>query len=140
MNKDLEMARELLKQGGYSFVVVSNGNVLGKETGPSVQPLANFLAEHSEKVKAASLADKVVGRAVAILSVYYGLKAVYAALMSEGAVKFLQTYKIEYEYQTRVPAILNRQGDGTCPIEKSLLGIETPEEGMQVLRERGVIR
>jgi len=140
MNNDLEMARELLRQGGFSFVVVRDGNVLVKESGPAVQPLAKFLDEHSEDVKGASLADKVVGRAVAILSVFYGIKAIFASLMSEGAVKFLQSHKIYYDYHTRVPVILNMQGDGPCPIEKSLVRIETPGEGMRILRERGFIK
>ncbi|NOY78045.1 MAG: DUF1893 domain-containing protein [Calditrichaeota bacterium] len=140
MNTDLEMAGEILRKGGLSFVVVKDGQVLAKETGPSVQPLAKFLKEHSEEVKGASLADKVVGRAVAILSAFHGIKAVFALLMSEGAVKFLQSHEIHYEYQTRVPVILNMRGDGPCPIEKSLSLAETPEEGMQILRERGFVK
>ncbi len=140
MNNDLEIARKLLPEGGFSFVAVKNGNVLAKEFGSSIQPLAKFLDEHIEDVRGASLADKVVGRAVAILSGFYGIRAIFAVLMSEGAEQFLKSYKIDYTYQTPVPVILNMQGDGPCPIEKSLVHIETLEEGMKILRERGFMR
>ncbi len=140
MSSDLDVAKNLMREGRYSFVVVKDGKVLAKESGSAVQPLSKFLDEHSEEVKGASLADKVVGRAVAILASFYGIKAIFAVIMSEGAEKFLQLHKIYYDSQTRVPVILNMQGDGPCPIEKSLAHIETTKEGMGILRKRGFIK
>ena len=140
MNNDLEIAQNLLRKGGFSFVVVKDGNVLAKESGSAVQPLAKFLDEHSEDVRGASLADKVVGRAVAILSVFYGIRSVFAMLVSQGAVKFLGDHGIYCGFDREVPFILNMQGDGPCPIEKSLVHVETSEEGMRILRERGFIK
>jgi len=138
-NGDLKMAEKLLRQGALSFVLVKQGKVLANESRASVQTLAEFLAEHSEAVKGASLADKIVGRAVAILSVFYGIKGVFATLASRGAVKFLSDHEVYCDFDAQVPFILNMQGDGPCPIEKSLTHIETLDEGVGILRERGFV-
>ena len=47
-----------------------------------------------------------------------GVKGVYTDLISDAAIEILEQYPILFEYKKRVPYILNREGDGMCPIEK----------------------
>src|SRR5690554_2785316 len=116
--KDLELAKEKLYKGEYTIVIVRNSKFIytGKERG--IKPLYTAVIELGERLKGASLADKVIGKAAALFCKMAGFKAVYAELFSETALEVLNTTNIEYEYQEICPYILNRSKDGMCPAEK----------------------
>jgi len=79
-------------------------------------------------LRGADVADRVIGKAAALLFAYGGVRSLWAARMSEAARDFLQTTGIVFEYGELVPAILNRDGTGLCPMEQRALGIDEPGE------------
>lgn len=81
-----------------------------------------------------SAADKVVGNAAAFLYVLLGVKAVYAPVMSEAAVNTLKDNGIEFEFDEIVQGIINRTGDGNCPMEESVKGISNPAAALSAIR------
>ena len=87
-----------------------------------VKPLIDFL-ESGRDFKGFCAADKVVGAGAAHLYVLLHVKAVWARLMSKDAVDILQTNGIDAFYDEMVPYIINRSGDGACPIETAVKGI-----------------
>ena len=77
--------------------------------------------------------DKVVGNAVALLSVTAGSKAVYSPLGSSLAVKTLRNYGIRYQFIQTVPYIQNRNQDDMCPMEKLSIN-KSPEEFYPIVK------
>lgn len=64
------------------------------------------------------LADRVIGRGAALLLVKAGVQEVYAEVMSAGAYEVLDEAGIKTSYDTICPHIVNRTGDGICPVEQ----------------------
>lgn len=93
-----------------------------------IAPPLHWLREDSEQLRGAVVSDKMIGKAAALLFAYGGVRGIWAARMSKSARDFLQTTGIVFEYETLVPAVLNRGGTGLCPMEQRALGTEDPAE------------
>lgn len=55
-----------------------------------------------------TVADKIVGKAAAMLLVKLGVSAVYGEVASVGGVEFLRAHGVEVSYGSLVPYIVNR--------------------------------
>lgn len=88
-------------------------------------------------------ADKIVGKAAAMLFVRAGLSGVYAEVLSKDGKDYLESHGIPVEYETLSDKIVNRKGDDICPMEKCVAPYSDPEEGYLALRklcmEMGII-
>jgi hypothetical protein len=106
---------------------------LAAYTASGIKPLLDLVLSGAD-LTGAYAADRVVGRAAALLFARAGVRYVYAALLSETAVEILTAHKIEYEHGTIVPVIKNRPGTDMCPMEKLCKGICAPAEAVEALR------
>ncbi len=129
---DLTCAKEILKDG-CTCVLCRNGEVL-TSTLRGVKPLLDFY-DSKKDFSGFSAADKVVGKGAAFLYVLLNIKTVYADVISKKAAKVFEQNGIEYEYETIVPAIKNRSGDGFCPIETALADITDSFVALNKIRE-----
>lgn len=131
MASDIEKARELLRDGGYTCVLVSGGeSLVSRERG--VKPLVGFLDGGIEAGFCA--ADRVVGRAAAFLYVLLGASQVWAGVMSRGAAEVFARYGIACSCDTLTDSIVNRRGDGPCPMEEAVRGVGEPEAALEKIR------
>ena len=128
MMKDLIIAREILETQELSLVVVKSGATIFTSKASGVLGLVNAIISCGSTMRGASVADRVIGRAAALLCVYSGVLEVYAALASEPGRHVLEKHKIPIEYHDIVPNILDRNRVGMCPFEKLTEKIESPEE------------
>lgn len=124
---DLSKAKELLQQGGYTCVLCKADQVY-TSTRRGVAPLLAYWQEGLE-LKDFSAADKVVGKAAALLYCLLGVRAVHAWVMSDPALQFLERHGIAASYEQLVDAIVNRTGDGFCPMETATRHIDDPAQG-----------
>jgi len=69
-------------------------------------------------MRGATVFDKVVGRAAALLLIYGGVKKVLTPIISRGALTVLKRGGATIEYQKIVKNILNSSGTDLCPMEK----------------------
>lgn len=129
---DLQKAKELLSTGSYTCVLCLNGKIATSEQ-RGVKPLLHWL-EAPVLGKGFCAADKVVGKATAYLYSLLGAKAVYADVMSTSALEVLQVLGINATYGTLVPYIINRKGDGMCPMETATLNVKTPEDALAAVK------
>ena len=65
-----------------------------------------------------------------------GVSEVYGEVMSREALPVLEKYCIEYGYGELTDYIVNRAGDGMCPMEKAVAGINSPADGYAALEKR----
>lgn len=132
--KDLDRARTLLGEGGYT-VALCRGDVTYTDTRRGVAPLLALL-DAGVDVTGFAAADRVVGKAAAFLYLRLGVTAVYASVMSTPAYDLLITHGIPTTYDTLVPAIRNRAGDGYCPMEQASLPHTDPAAAEAAIRAR----
>ena len=100
-----------------------------------VAPLLGWL-ENGMQFAGHSAADKVVGAGAAYLYVLLGVTELYAKVISTAAKAVLERYGITLYCENHVPHIVNRTGDGTCPIEQAVANATSPEEALLCIRRR----
>ena len=131
----LEKAKSILLSTASTIAVVSNGEVFtSQERG--VKPLLHLLTEKKGFRKGASVADKVIGKAAALLMVLGEIKEVHTLIISEPAIKVFENHNIPCFYDKKVDRIVNRTGDGLCPMETLCLDVDDPQEAFEKIREK----
>lgn len=98
-------------------------------------PLLEWLSKSPELLKGACAADKVVGKAAALLMIYGGVSEIYAEVISESAADCLEQNGIKFSFGKRVPYIRNRNKTDMCPMEKRCLHINSPDEAYEALSQ-----
>ena len=116
--RDLESARSLLERGNYTCVLCRDGSTVA-DNRRGVRPLLELLESETD-FHGFSAADKVVGAGAAYLYVLLDIKELYALVLSEPAKSVLERYGIAAHGEQTVPNIINRAGDGICPIEQAV--------------------
>ncbi len=133
--RDLGIAVEAVKSGA-SIAVAKGGRLLASRDGHSVRPLIEVLSEVGDELSGASVADKVLGRAAAlVLLANPGITMVHGVVMSAHGKEALESVGIPYSYDLLVDFISNRTGDGMCPIEQMSLRFREPRDFVAAMRE-----
>jgi len=125
---DLETAKTQLLQRQLTLIIVKNGETLFETQFHRISGFLNAIEQFGEKLENASIADKVVGKAVALLCVYAGVKAVYAETLSTVAKTLLEENRITCEWKELVDTILDDKKQDICPFEKEAASITNPNE------------
>lgn len=115
--------------------VLSDGNRLIKSRERGVKPLICFI-ESGKSFKGFTAADKVVGKAAALLYALMGVSSLYASVISEGALTVCKSFGISVEYGTLTQNIINRRGDGFCPMEQAVADISDPQTAFNAVKEK----
>ena len=131
MQKNTQIAKDILIKNGYTCVLVDGGEE-HHSTLRGVKPLIDFL-ESGKSFEGFSAADKTVGLGAAHLYILLGVKSVWANVISTPAKALLEQNEICVFYETEVPFIINRAGDGRCPIETAVNGITDPARAYDVI-------
>lgn len=131
---DLENAKRILASQGCTCVLCKGEKVQTTQL-RGVKPLVQWL-QRGEDFQDHSAADKVVGKATAFLYCLLGVKAVYAGVMSRGALAVLEENGIHAEYDRLVENIINRQGDGICPFEAAVGDIHQAQQALPAILEQ----
>lgn len=134
--KQLRKARTELLERDATFVLV-NGDLILDSQKRGVAPILDILSgDASIYLKHAVIADKVIGRAAALLLVLGGVDALDTHLISDHAIDIFEKYDIPYTYDKNVPYIVNREGTDMCPMEKAVLGIDDPAAAKEAILSR----
>ena len=132
---DLDAAIEFMDTYDLTMVFVKRERVIYKTGAKGLAGYLEALRDSRTELGGCALADRVVGRAHALLSVYANLGAVFGEVMSRDAAAALERNRIPFSYGTRVASILNRDHTGPCPFERAIRGIEDPSTAYQKLVE-----
>ncbi len=129
---DLEKAKSLLQSGGYTCVLCKD-DTIHTSSHRGVRPLLELL---ETDVAGFYAADKVVGRATALLYRLLKVKAVHAQVISRGALQVFNGSGIAVSWDSQVEYIKNRTGDGRCPMEQATQGIDDPQEALLAIQKK----
>lgn len=132
---DINRARNILANTSASLVVV-RGSQTWQYFGRGIKPLYELLTIEGPKLKGGALADKVMGKAAALLTLHAGLASSYAKVMSRPAYNLLLANNINVTCDILVEHILNREQTGFCPMETLTANITDPDEAYRAVGEK----
>lgn len=115
--KDIDIAKELLQKEKLALAVVKNGEIIFTSRDRGIKPLFAVVSDLKDELKGASIADRVTGKAAAMLCEYADIKELNTRLISEKAINILEGTSIIYNYEESTPYIKNRDKTGMCPVE-----------------------
>lgn len=128
----LQAAIDLLHREDLTCVILGREETL-KFRLRGIRPMADTLRDRPEVLKCAVIADRIIGKAAAMLAVAGGAKAVYGEVMSESGLQMLTVHGVEARYGTLTPAIRNRENTGLCPMEQTVLTLNDPQDALPAL-------
>ncbi|MEM2779743.1 MAG: DUF1893 domain-containing protein [Candidatus Bathyarchaeia archaeon] len=103
-----------------TLVMVKEAKVLLESRAHRVSAFMEALERLGAQLKGASVADRVVGKAVALLCIYAGIQAVYALTLSLKAKQILEKNAIYLEWETIVDRVLNALEKMSVHLKKPL--------------------
>ena len=133
--RNLDLAKLALKERYLSLVIVKNQKNIFESCSSGINGLLQAIEKLSTKLDGSSVADKIVGRAAALLIIYSRIKEVYAVMLSREGLKVLKENDISIEYDRLVPKVLVRTSMSICPFEKFSLTIESPNDAYRMLKD-----
>lgn len=126
--RDLDAAKSRLYDENLTLTIVKKGTVLFETSSHRISGFLNAIEQLGAKLEGASVADRVAGKAVALLFVYAGIKEVYAEVLSEKAKAVFGENEIHCEWKELVENILDLNRSSVCPFEKAAAGISDPQK------------
>lgn len=126
--------KALLHEGNYSCVI-QNGQEIRTFCRRGVIDLYELYETEREFMHDACVADKVIGKGAAALLALGKVTYVHADVASRTALDLLQQAGIDVDCDQTVPYIINRQGNGRCPLETACHDAATPEEAYPLIRD-----
>ncbi|WP_394010993.1 DUF1893 domain-containing protein [Anaerococcus cruorum] len=133
---NLDLAKTTLLENSYSIVVVKENKVVNTSNKNGLMPILDLYNNDKSLLKEASVADKVIGKAAALLLIEAGIKELYTDLISENAISILDDTNIKYIYKTKVKEIRNRDNTGRCPMEELSLASANADELLAKIKEK----
>ncbi len=131
---DLKFAKQRLIQENLSLVIAKYGRVLFETEAHGLIGLLEAIKKLGNNIDGASVADRVVGRAAALLLAYSGVVSVFAVTIRNSGIEVLKKQEIPYEYDKKVQNILNLRKTDVCPFEKLVAELLNPKEAYKELK------
>lgn len=130
MITEMTYVRQMLSIGGYKLVVCAKDSVhVSEDSG--LDSLLSLVGE--DTWIGAAAADKVVGKAAAMLFVLLRVKSLYAEVITETAKAVLEAQGIECVYGTLVERLIDADGK-VCPSELAVENVVDPSDAPAALK------
>jgi hypothetical protein len=134
-NHELELAKHKLIKNDLSLVIVKNGQTIFETNKQGVSGFLQAIETLDQHLVGASVADKIVGVAAAMLCVYSNVSSVFALTVSESGFHVLKDNNILCLFEKKVENILNRDKIDVCPFEKLAISSKTPKEAYTKIKD-----
>lgn len=134
ISNDMAAAKAALAANDCTLAIAAHGtlNVLCRR---GVKDLLELLSDNPQLLHGAAVADKVVGKGAAALMILGKVAAVYTPVISAPALQFFENAGVDIEYGTVVPNIINRKGDGICPVESLCINCTSPADCLPLIKD-----
>ena len=130
---NLERAKDILEKKRYTFVLMMDGKIIKTSHKKGIIPFMEMIRDNRELMQGAVIADKVIGKAAALLAVAYKVKQIYTEILSQQAKEVLDQYSVFYQYEKYVDYIQNRSKNGQCPMEKLTKDTNDPKTAYSLI-------
>lgn len=129
---NLQQANQLLEDHKSSCIILKNNEIIYTSSYIGVKPLMLFLKEEItlEENDQLILIDKIVGKAALLLAVKSKIHRIYTPIISSLALDAAKHYNVRCQASKKVPYIINREGNGMCPIESSVINTQDLDKAL----------
>lgn len=122
----------ILHSGNHSLVV-ANGDICTFDQ-RGIADLYDLWCNDPGFLDGASIADKVIGKGAAALIILGHATELYADIISESALDLFHGSPVKVCFGKKVPHIVNRSGDGICPVETLCRDCKTATECLPLIQ------
>lgn len=134
--ENLEIAKTTLLEKDYSIVLVKENEIVNTSRKNGLLPILDLYNNDKSILENAIVADKVIGKAAALILKEANIKELYAELISENAIELLDKTNIKYKYNKKVREIRNRDNTDICPMEELALESNNADELIEKIKEK----
>jgi len=128
---------EQLANSENNLMIFREDELVFQSQGRGIAPLIEAInTVGREDLAGVTTADRVVGKAAALLNLYMGAAEVHAGVISSGAKKLLSDHGVGYEFLEDTDVIKAKDGIVFCPFEKLVWDVSDPEEAYALIRAK----
>ena len=109
--------------------IIKDDIVIFSSSERGVKPILDYYNEFGVSDVPLTIVDKIIGKGAVVLAILVGAKTIVTPTISEDGLILAKEYKLNVSFENTVPYIINRDKDGRCPIESSVLKIEDINDG-----------
>jgi len=131
---DLEIAKNQLHRKELTLAIVKNGRVLFETHSHRISGFLGAIEKLGAILEGAAVADRVAGKAIALLCVYAKISNVYAEVLSGKAKAVFEENRIRHEWKELVKNVLDLNKSGVCPFEKAAADISDPKNAYRTFK------
>lgn len=132
--QDLEIAKKRLYDNDLTLVIAKNGEVIFQTDSSRISGFIDAIEMFGAQLYGASVADRVAGKALALLCVYAGIRMVYAEVVSRKAETVFVANGMIFEFKDMVDNVLDMNKTSVCPFEKVAADISDPKDAYEAFK------
>ncbi|MCH5236021.1 MAG: DUF1893 domain-containing protein [Muribaculaceae bacterium] len=119
--------KEEIRDSKSKIIILKEGDII-RFTIDEVKTLMTILQNDPGYLRGTLVIAKEVNKSMAALAVLGNIKEIYADMISEHAVKLLDSYHIKFKYRQTIPFFESKTKAGFDPIELLAIPCEYPTE------------
>lgn len=128
---------EQLVNSENNLMIFREDELVFQSQGRGIAPIIEAIDTiGSEDLIGVITADRVVGKAAALLNLYMGAAEVHAGVISSGAKKLLSDHSVGFEFLEDTDVVKAKDGVVFCPFEKLVWDVSDPEEAHTLIRAK----
>lgn len=113
---------------------MKDGHIIFEMSSHGISGMLEAINRFENKLGGTSVADKVAGKATALLCVCARVKEVYASTFSQKAEEVFDENALHVETDCLVQEVLDTNRADSCPLEKAVLRVSHPRRGYVKLK------
>lgn len=129
----VQAALQRIRQGEIVCAAIRDGGILAAQAGRGVAPVLQMFK--NGQLTGSFLVDKVVGKAAAMIMTRGGISGCHGINVSRAALDWFGRCNVPVTYDAVTDHIVNRTGDGMCPMEQAVLGLQEDTDIVTVLEQ-----
>ncbi len=128
---------EQLVDSENNLMIFRGDELVFSSSGRGIAPLIEAIdTVGRENLSGVVTADRVVGKAAALLNLYMGASEVHAGVISGGAKVLLSEHGVQYQFLEDTDVVKAKDGVVFCPFEKLVWDVSDPEEAHTLIRAK----
>lgn len=117
-----------------TIIIYKDKEVVFTSEYKGVRPMMEYMKAYGPSQEPLTVVDRIMGRGAVMLAVLINAKTIKTPMISKTALDLAKIHGLKVEADKIVPYVINREGNGRCPIETSVLGIEDVQEGYEAIK------
>jgi hypothetical protein len=132
--QDIEIAKKQLLDKELTLAIAKNGQVIFQTDSHRISGFIHAIDTLGTQLNGASVADRVAGKALALLCIYAGINEIYAEVLSKKAQALFDEKGIACQWNQLVDNVLDLSKTNMCPFEKAAESINNPQDSYSMFK------